>query len=162
MPQVDEPGRRPGRVGRDGARALDGPGAPAVRMLPKVLDVADSCPPPDGDLRVAFGLDDQRPATGLARLLRHAASDGLRRQPVRQDQPHAAVRPRHHHTGSPPRRRVSSVSTHAGGSQSWVPAAHQVGYAMSGEQLRDLLARGVPVLKERVPGADITPDRLRP
>jgi DNA segregation ATPase FtsK/SpoIIIE, S-DNA-T family len=135
-----------------------GPVAPPVRLLPKQLDVGE-LPAPEGDLRVAFGLDDlqlepvwhdfsstphliafgdsQSGKTNLMRLLARAITQRFTPEEARI-------------LCYDPRRRL----------QESIPAEHQVGYAMTGDQLREMLGRGVPVMKERVPGPEITPDRL--
>ncbi|GAB2931232.1 type VII secretion protein EccC [Micromonospora polyrhachis] len=136
------------------------PPAPAVRLLPKVLDrQALPSTPADGELRVALGLDDQRlqpvwhdfgtnphlmvfgdTETGKTNLLRHLAQAIVERFPAQEAQVLVAD----------PRRNLATAF-----------AANQtVGYALNGKALREVLARGVPLLKSRVPGPDIAPDRL--
>lgn len=137
-----------------------GPLAPPVRTLPKVLPAEELPPSPvDVELRVAYGLDEQRLApvwhdtaitphlmifgdnqTGKTNLLRHFAR-AIAAHYSPQDAQILLV---------DPRRKLQGV----------VPAEQTVGYALTAAALRDVLKRGVPVLKERVPGADIAPERL--
>jgi S-DNA-T family DNA segregation ATPase FtsK/SpoIIIE len=46
------------------------------------------------------------------------------------------------------------------GLQDAVPTEYLLGYALNPDAFTELLAQVVPVLRERVPGPDITPDRL--
>ncbi|MBO4209028.1 type VII secretion protein EccCa, partial [Micromonospora echinofusca] len=137
-----------------------GPSAPAVRMLPKVLERRLlPTTPGEGELRVALGLDDQRlepvwhdfganphlmifgdTETGKTNLLRHVAQAVVERFAPEEAQ--ALV--------VDPRRNLATAFT----------PGQTVGYALHGKALRDVLARGVPLLKSRVPGPDISPDRL--
>lgn len=142
------------------AKHWSGPTAPPVRTLPKVLD-AGTLPPAriDGELRVAYAMDDQHLApvwhdfdttphlmifgdsqTGKSNLVRLFA-----RAVVERFTPDEAqillVDPRRRHGGA-------------------VPDSQLLGYALNSQSLRDVLANGVPVLKQRVPGPEISPDRL--
>jgi S-DNA-T family DNA segregation ATPase FtsK/SpoIIIE len=137
-----------------------GPGAPGVRLLPHSFP-ASALPavPADGELRVPFALEEQRlepvwhdfgetphllifgdSESGKTNLLRLMAQAITRRFTPAEAQIVLAD----------PRRRIQDV----------VPTNQLVGYAMTSPALRDLLQRGVPVMKERLPGTDITPDRL--
>lgn len=129
-------------------------------MLPTELDARELPPvPAGGELRVAFGLDDQRlqpvwhdfgttphllifgdTETGKTNLLRLFARAITTHFTPGEAQVLLVD----------PRRRLQDA----------VPPDQLVGYTLTGDALRDLLKRGVPVLKERVPGPDITPDRL--
>ncbi|MFI0793264.1 type VII secretion protein EccCa [Micromonospora rubida] len=145
----------------DAVRAgWSGPPAPAVRMLPRVLGRhLLPATPGDGELRVALGLDDQRlqpvwhdfganphlmifgdNETGKTNLLRHLARAIVDRFSPQEAQVIVVD----------PRRNLANAFT----------AGQTVGYALHGKTLREVLARGVPLLKGRVPGSDISPDRL--
>ncbi|WP_405095598.1 type VII secretion protein EccCa [Micromonospora sp. NBC_01412] len=145
----------------DAVRAgWSGPGARAVRMLPRVL-ARDLLPPTpvDGELRVALGLDDQRlqpvwhdfaanphlmifgdNETGKTNLMRHLAQAIVDRFPPEEAQVLVVD----------PRRNLANAFS----------AGQTVGYALHGQAMREVLTRGVPLLKSRVPGPDIGPDRL--
>ncbi|GAB3158413.1 type VII secretion protein EccC [Micromonospora sonneratiae] len=145
------------RAVRDG---WTGEPAPAVRMLPKVLArQALPATPGEGELRVALGLDDQRlqpvwhdfgtnphlmifgdTETGRTNLLRHVAQAIIDRFPPAEAQVLVVD----------PRRNLANI----------FPANQTVGYALNAPALREVLGRGVPLLKSRVPGPDISPDRL--
>ncbi len=135
-----------------------GPTAPPVRQLPKEVAVRE-LPAPEGDLRVAFGLDDQRlqPAwhdfAVTPHLIVYGDSQSGKTNLLRLMA--LAITGRY----TPDEARILCVDPRRR-LHDWVPAAHQVGYAMTGGQLEEVLARGVPVMRERVPGPEITPDRL--
>ncbi|GGM03885.1 type VII secretion protein EccCa [Dactylosporangium sucinum] len=135
-----------------------GPVAPPVRLLPRQLDV-DELPPPEGDLRVAFGVDDQtlQPVWHDFSVTPHLIAFGdhqsgksnllrlfLRAITTRFTPEEARV------LVVDPRRRLQDL----------LPPAYQIGYVLSGEQLKETLAQVAPVLRERVPRPEITPDRL--
>jgi S-DNA-T family DNA segregation ATPase FtsK/SpoIIIE len=141
------------------ADAWTGPKAAGVRLLPAVLDAAE-LPEPDGDARVAFGLDEQRLApvwhdfdqhphlmvfgdteTGKTNLLRLFAR--------------ALVR-RYH----PDEARVL-VGDQRRGLYEAVPAAYQLGYAVTSTALEQLVSEAVEPLRRRLPGPGVTPDQLR-
>ena len=137
-----------------------GPPAPVVRLLPRTLPASQlPAPPRDVELRVALGLDDQRLApvwhdfavtphllvfgdsqsgkTNLLALLIQAIT--TRFSP---DEARIVL--------VDPRRRLQAA----------VPPAYLLANALNGNALRDALARVVPMLKERVPGPDMTPEQL--
>ncbi|QMU80470.1 type VII secretion protein EccCa [Streptacidiphilus sp. PB12-B1b] len=140
-------------------QAWPGPGAPAVRLLPQVLQVAE-LPPPGGDLRVPLGLDEAALATvwhdfelqphlmvfgdtemGKTNLLRLVAR---------------AVAGRY----TPDQARVLLADTRRD-LYDVVPAEHQLGYSVSSGALAGNVKEAVSILRERVPGADVAPGRLR-
>ncbi|GAA4491271.1 type VII secretion protein EccC [Actinoallomurus oryzae] len=141
------------------AGAWDGPRAPAVRMLPAILPAAD-LPEPDGDLRVPFGIeenelgpvrhdfettphllvvgDTESGKTNLLRLFTQAIVERY----------------------TPDEARVMLIDFrrelyHA------VPAEQQLGYAVSIDVARQVIVAAAQSLRARVPGPEITPDRLR-
>ncbi|WP_329111310.1 type VII secretion protein EccCa [Micromonospora sp. NBC_01699] len=151
----------------DGARGLstmvgdfwEGPAAPAVRTLPAVLPAAE-LPAPDGDLRVVLGLDEERmrpvwhnfeevphltalgdTESGKTALLRHLAAAVTRRF-------------------TPKEARIMVVDFRRQLFES-IPQEYRLGYSVSPDSTREAVAQAVEGLRSRVPGADITPDRLR-
>ena len=137
-----------------------GPDAPPVRMLPQQLDVRELPPPPaTGELQVALGLDDQQlqpvwhdfattphllafgdSTTGKTNLVRLVAQAITSRFSPAEAQILLAD----------PRRRLLGA----------VPESHQLGYVLASAALKDTVARIVTVMRERVPGADMPPERL--
>ncbi|MEV0134993.1 type VII secretion protein EccCa [Dactylosporangium sp. NPDC050688] len=151
----------------DGVRALvelvnecwPGPTAPRVRTLPSVVPLAQ-LPPPEGDLRVAIGLDEDglRPVwhdfaevphltilgdneTGKTNLLRLLAQ---------------AITVRY----TPEQARILVVNYRRELFDD-IPAGYRLGYSVSHDATRETVADAVLGLKPRIPGADITADRLR-
>ncbi|RIV33197.1 type VII secretion protein EccCa [Micromonospora radicis] len=136
-----------------------GPAAPPVRTLPAVLDAA-SLPEPEGDLRVALGLDEERMApvwhhfgevphltilgdaeSGKSNLLRHLARSIVARF-------------------SPEEARILLVDYRRSLFDA-IPAEYRLGYSVSADSTRTTVADALAGLKPRVPGADITPEQLR-
>lgn len=137
-----------------------GPSAPAVRLLPRSYPARDLPPvPATGTFRVPYGLDDQRlqpvwhdfsatphliafgdHETGKSNLLRVFASAIVSRYTAAEAQILLVD----------PRRRLRDL----------VPPGHLIAHCVSGEALREALGRGVPVLRERVPGSDVDPNQL--
>ncbi|WP_245734254.1 type VII secretion protein EccCa [Lentzea jiangxiensis] len=139
--------------------AWSGPSAPPVRMLPAVLDRAE-LPAPDGDLRLALGLDDQRleplwhdfednpnlvvvgdVETGKTNLLR-LVIDGITAR------------------YSPQEARIITVD-YRRGLYDAVPQEYQLGYAVSADSVREMIDGVARAIHTRLPGPDITPARLR-
>jgi DNA segregation ATPase FtsK/SpoIIIE, S-DNA-T family len=129
-----------------------------VRILPAELPV-DSLPAPDGDMRVALGLDQialapvyhdftQQPhlivygdsETGKTNLLRLVARAVSQHYPVDQARIMLADY----------RRDLYEA----------VPKERQLGYAVSSMVLAQNIRDVVDSLRERVPGPEITPERL--
>ncbi|WP_327000709.1 type VII secretion protein EccCa [Dactylosporangium sp. NBC_01737] len=151
----------------DGVRALvetvnecwSGPTAPRVRTLPAIVPLTQ-LPPPEGDLRVAVGLDEDglRPVwhdfaevphltilgdneTGKTNLLRLLAQ---------------AITTRY----TPEQARIMVVNYRRELFDD-IPADFRLGYSVSPDATRETVADAVLGLKARVPGADITAERLR-
>ncbi len=143
--------------------AWSGPSAPAVRTLPVRL-LASELPAAEltelGGLRVPLGLEGRgmRPfwhdfsatphllvvgdtETGKTTLLRHitnairAQYDNQSARVVLMDQ----------------RRQLFDA----------IPAEQQLGYAVSSESMREMMGAAANAMKARLPGPDITPERLR-
>ncbi|MFF3392746.1 type VII secretion protein EccCa [Streptomyces sp. NPDC002669] len=144
---------------RQVAAEWDGPSAPPVRMLPMNLP-ADELPAADGDLRVPLGLEDQRldvfhhdfeehphlvvvgdVETGKSNLLAHIA-DGIRAR------------------YTPDEARIVLVDYRRGLAEA-VPDSHRLGYATGAGLLGQMVDGVARAMKERVPGPDIAPARLR-
>jgi DNA segregation ATPase FtsK/SpoIIIE, S-DNA-T family len=137
----------------------DGPDAPRVRMLPDRLPV-DQLPPPEGKLKVALGWsetelapvwhdfsatahltvvgDTESGKTNLLRLVARAVT-----QCYAPEQAKILL--------VDLRRELFDV----------VPADFRLGYAVSGAVAGQMVTNIADQLRERVPGADITPEQLR-
>jgi S-DNA-T family DNA segregation ATPase FtsK/SpoIIIE len=151
----------------DGARDLaataadfwPGEPAPPVRTLPAVLD-ADALPAPEGDLKVAFGLDEERMApvwhhfgevphltvlgdveSGKSNLLRHLIRSICGRF-------------------SPEEARIMLVDYRRALFDA-IPAEYRLGYSVSAETTRATVTDALAGLRPRVPGGDIRPEQLR-
>ncbi|WHT16849.1 type VII secretion protein EccCa [Crossiella sp. CA-258035] len=133
--------------------------APPVRLLPLELPVSE-LPEPDGDLRIALGWDEQRLApvhhdfetsphlmvfgdteTGKTGLLRMLIQAILRR-----------------YTPAEARILLGDVRRELAEE---VPEEYKIGYAVSGPALADLAVKAAGSMHKRLPGPEITPDRLR-
>ncbi|MER6913307.1 type VII secretion protein EccCa [Streptomyces sp. NPDC000594] len=140
------------------AAGWDGPPAPPIRLLPPVLPVAE-VPPVEGDLRFALGLEEtglrprwhdfeQHPhlfvvgdtECGKTNVLRLAGR---------------AIAARY----TPAEARVVLADTRRNLYDA-VPEEYRLGYAVQGSGLADLVKRASGSLTKRVPGAEITPERL--
>ncbi|MER5963487.1 type VII secretion protein EccCa [Streptomyces sp. NPDC002057] len=136
-----------------------GPRAPEVRMLPLILDAAD-LPAPHGRLRIPLGLEehDVQPLwhdfsqdphlivvgdseTGKTNLLKHIATQIMRAY-------------------TPDQGRLMLVDFRREMYET-VPEEYRLGYAVSADPLRQMVTGAAKALANRVPSADITPDRLR-
>ncbi|MDQ1292909.1 MAG: segregation ATPase FtsK/SpoIIIE, family [Actinomycetota bacterium] len=138
--------------------AWTGPTAPAVRMLPAQLSVAE-LPEPEGTWQVPIGLDE--------RALLPVVLDF-------DQNPHAMVFGEHE-TGKTSLLRViveSIVQRHSPGSArilladprrnlfDAVPKENQVGYAVTNQALVDLVTEAAEALRRRLPGPEIPPERI--
>ncbi|MGW6908655.1 type VII secretion protein EccCa [Streptomyces sp. NPDC054940] len=140
------------------AKAWHGPSAPQVRLLPAKLPLAE-LPAADGDLRMPYGLEETGLSTawhdfeqtphlivlgetesGKTNLLRLAAKSIMSR-----------------YTPAEARIILGDTRRHLFDS---VPQNYQLGYAVSGVNLAGLVKEAAESLTKRVPGPDITPDRL--
>jgi S-DNA-T family DNA segregation ATPase FtsK/SpoIIIE len=135
-----------------------GPAAPEVRMLPTRLS-AEELPAAEGDLNVCLGLDEQRLApvwhdfdatphlavfgdsrTGKTNALRLVARAVMNRYPPEQARILLADT----------RRELHDV----------VSEAYRIGYAIDPGALTELAANAAVSMQKRMPGPEITPDRL--
>ncbi|MBW5485632.1 type VII secretion protein EccCa [Streptomyces bambusae] len=136
-----------------------GPRAPEVRMLPLVLDPAE-LPEPHGSLRIPLGLEehDVQPLwhdfsqdphlivvgdseSGKTNMLKHIAAQIMRAY-------------------TPDQGRIMLVDFRRE-MYGTVPEEYRLGYAVSADPLRQMVTGAANALANRVPSADITPDRLR-
>jgi S-DNA-T family DNA segregation ATPase FtsK/SpoIIIE len=139
--------------------AWAGPAAPRVRLLPAVLP-AFELPAPDGDVRVALGLDDhqlepvwhdfaQSPhlmvfgdtESGKTNLMRLLAEAIVARY-------------------SPTEARILFADFRRDLHDA-VPHSSQLGYAVSGPALAEIVAEATESMRKRLPGPHITPEQLR-
>ena len=138
-----------------------GPAAPRVRMLPANLPV-EELPEPEGEqgLRIAIGLDENELApvwhdftenphlivvgdteSGKTNLLRLVARGITGRY-------------------TPAEARIMTVDYRRELVES-VPEAYRLGHAVSLDMLRELVDGAARAVKQRVPGEDIAPSRMR-
>jgi len=136
-----------------------GPKAPPVRMLPWKVD-AGTMPEPDGDLRVALGLEETELApfrhdfeqsphlivigdaeTGKTNLLKLIAAGITRRY-------------------DPTQARVAVVDLRRELYDA-VDEGHRLGYAVSADVVRHIVEGTARALATRMPGPEITPAQLR-
>lgn len=136
-----------------------GPPAPPVRMLPPMLPSTD-LPRPEGDLRIAIGLDEQRlepvwhDFEQNAHLLVFGDSETGKTNALR-----LVLRSIMDHYGpdqakillGDPNRQLDTL----------VPEAYRVGYAITGDTLKDLVGKAAVSMSRRVPGEDVSAERLR-
>ncbi|MGW8529443.1 MULTISPECIES: type VII secretion protein EccCa [Nocardiopsidaceae] len=143
--------------------AWDGPSAPAVRTLPPILH-ARELPASEltqmGGLKVPMGLESRRmqpfwhdfgvtphllvvgdTETGKTTLLRHITN---------------AIRS---HYGPTTARVVLADQRRQ--LYDAVPTDMQLGYAVSGDNVKEMMAAAAQAMKARLPGPDVTPDRIR-
>ena len=132
--------------------------APEVRLLPSRLPVAE-LPAAEGDLRICLGLDEQRLApvwhdfsatahlmvfgdneTGKTNLMKLVARAVMARYPASQARILVAD----------PRRQLHEE----------VPQAYRIGYAVDPDALTELIVNAGVSMTRRLPGPEITPDRL--
>ncbi|GIG03087.1 type VII secretion protein EccCa [Catellatospora citrea] len=137
----------------------DGPRAPQVRTLPDQLP-AQALPAPEGDVRIAIGLEEEgmQPVwhnfsdvahltvlgdveSGKSNLLRLVANGVMSRY-------------------TPAEARILIVDYRRQLFDS-VPPPYRLGYSVSRESTTETVADAVAGLRQRVPGADITPEQLR-
>jgi S-DNA-T family DNA segregation ATPase FtsK/SpoIIIE len=135
-----------------------GPQVPEVRMLPTRLP-ASALPEPEGSLRVCIGLDEKRlepvwhdfaqvphmmvfgdADTGKSAALR-LVIDAITKR-YQPDEARILL-------GDPSRGLIESV-----------PEAYRVGYAIDTDALAGLAASAAVSMTARLPGADLTPERL--
>lgn len=135
-----------------------GPRVPEVRMLPTRLPVS-ALPEPEGSLRVCIGLDEKRlepvwhdfaqvphlmvfgdADTGKSAALR-LVIDAITKR-YQPDQARILL-------GDPSRGLIESV-----------PEPYRVGYAIDTDALAALAASAAVSMTARLPGADLTPERL--
>ncbi|WP_370948059.1 type VII secretion protein EccCa [Amycolatopsis sp. cg5] len=146
------------------ALALPGaPVAPKVRLLPHVLTARElpgpTAPSPSAEMRVPLGIEDVELApqwhdfdasphlliygdaeTGKTNLLRHIARSVVA-----------------HHSSDEARVMFGDFRRELHDS---IPSSHQLEYAVGVEALTKSIAGAAPVLEKRIPGPEITPDRL--
>lgn len=135
-----------------------GPGAPGVRLLPGRLPV-EQLPPAEGDLRICLGLDEQRlepvwhdfSATGHLMVFGddETGKTNALRLAIR------GITDRY----TPEQARIA-LADPGRGLLAMVPEEYRVGYVVDRESLGQLAANTVVSLGRRVPGPDITPERL--
>ncbi|SDJ54382.1 DNA segregation ATPase FtsK/SpoIIIE, S-DNA-T family [Actinokineospora alba] len=136
-----------------------GRSAPGVRMLPTKLPVVD-LPRPEGDLRICLGQDEQRlnpvwhdfnatphlfmlgdEETGKTNALRLVLRSIVQ--------------------GYPPGQAKILVADSRRDLDGMVPEEYRIGHVVGTEALADLATKAAVSLHKRVPGADISSERLR-
>ncbi|MCP2336732.1 type VII secretion protein EccCa [Actinomadura rupiterrae] len=141
------------------ADAWDGPSAPRVRMLPDELPVA-ALPEPEGALRVPLGVEERElepfwhdfSATPHLMVVGDAESGktNLMRLVAR------AITSRY----SPAEARVMTMDFRRELYEA-VPEEYRLGYAVSADVARQMARAAADAIGKRMPGPEITPDRLR-
>ncbi|MFE5767051.1 type VII secretion protein EccCa [Streptomyces sp. NPDC056485] len=139
--------------------AWTGPVAPPVRMLPTLLP-ASELPPPDGDVRIPLGLEENALSTvyhdfsqtphmivvgdtesGKTNTLKLVAEAVMKRY-------------------TPAEARIMIVDYRRELVEA-VPDEYRLGHAVSIDALKDLLDGAARAVVSRVPGPDISPSRMR-
>jgi len=146
-------------ISEETATFWPGKPAPAVRLLPATLP-SGQLPRPEGDVRICIGQDEQRlwpvwhdfeqtphmlalgdSETGKTNALRLVISSVIG------------------HYGPSGAKFILGDSSRALDAD--VPEEYRVGYAVTGESMRELCQKAAVSLQRRVPGQDISSDRLR-
>jgi DNA segregation ATPase FtsK/SpoIIIE, S-DNA-T family len=135
-----------------------GPSAPGVRLLPTRLPV-EQLPPPEGDLRICLGWDEQRlepvwhdfGATPHLTVL----GDGETGKTNALRLALRAVTDRY----TPDQARIM-VADPGRGLLAGVPEEYRVGYAVERDGLTQLAANAAVSMGKRVPGTDVSPEQL--
>ncbi|WP_067972400.1 type VII secretion protein EccCa [Nocardiopsis trehalosi] len=150
-------------IGRVTTAWGDRPTAPPVRTLPAVLHAAElpaAKATGHGGIKIPLGIEGRRmrpfwhdfsvtphllvvgdTETGKTTLLRHITN---------------AIREHY----DPTTARVVLVDQRRQLFDA-IPREMQLGYAVTGDSMREMMAAAAGAMKERLPGPDITPDRLR-
>ncbi len=132
--------------------------APGVRLLPTRLPVTD-LPPAEGDLRVCLGWDEQRlqPVWHDFSVTPHLMvfGDG---ETGKTNLLHLVIHAVMQRYG--PDRAKILLGDARRGLDAAVPDDYRVGYAITSDVLRDLCGKASVSLTKRMPGPDISPDRL--
>ncbi|WP_410604742.1 type VII secretion protein EccCa [Amycolatopsis sp. lyj-90] len=139
------------------------PRAPQVRLLPQSLSVRElpgpRAPSPSAEMRMALGLEDQHlepewhdfdasphlliygdAESGKTNLLKHIARSIVA-----------------HHTTDEARIMFGDFRREL---RTSIPTEYQLEYAVGAEALTKSIAGAVSVIEKRIPGPEITPDRL--
>ncbi|MFF3497939.1 type VII secretion protein EccCa [Streptomyces sp. NPDC003247] len=138
--------------------AWDGPAAPPVRMLPATVTPSD-LPPAEG-IRVPLGVEENELApfwhdfdthphlivvgdteSGKTNLLRHVARSIVR-----------------HHTADEALFAMVDLRREL---YDAVPEDYRLSYAVSLDAVREMIAAAAAAMRPRVPGPEITPERMR-
>ncbi|MFI9009984.1 type VII secretion protein EccCa [Actinosynnema sp. NPDC053489] len=133
--------------------------APGVRMLPTRLPVAD-LPAPDGDLRICLGQDEQRLApvwhdfSAVPHLIAMGDAETGKTNALRLVLD-SVVR------GYTPERAKVVLGDSRRDLDGAVPDEYLIGHAIGADALADLATKAAVSLHKRVPGADISSERLR-
>ena len=135
-----------------------GPTAPGVRLLPTRLPVAQ-LPPPEGDLRIALGWDEQRlepvwhDFSTQAHLMAFGDGETGKTNALR-----LVIRSLTEHY-TPEQARIM-VADPGRGLLASVPEEYRVGYAVERDALGVLATNAAVSMNKRVPGPEITPEQL--
>lgn len=140
------------------AAAWPGPVAPTVRMLPTRLEV-EQLTEPSGNRHVVLGLDEQHLAPVLCDF------DQQPHLMLFGEQGSGKTNLLHLIAGSITRRNTAAqarflVADSRRDLYNAVPLNHQIGYAVTAASLTELVAEATEAVRRRVPGPDISPERL--
>ncbi|MFD9698132.1 type VII secretion protein EccCa [Lentzea sp. NPDC059081] len=136
-----------------------GRSAPGVRLLPTRLPVVD-LPRPDGDLRICLGLDEQRlnpvwhDFNAVPHLFMMGDAETGKTNALR-------LVLRSVVNGYQPGQAKILVADSRRDLDDMVPEEYRIGHVVSSDALADLAAKAAVSLHKRVPGPDISSERLR-
>ncbi|TDV34593.1 type VII secretion protein EccCa [Actinophytocola oryzae] len=140
-----------------------GPKAPKVRLLPHELPSAKlpkpTAPSPTADMRMALGMEDVALATqwldfdANAHLLVFGDAETGKTNLLR----HIAKSVAAHYGPGEARVMFADFRREL---RDTIPQEHQINYTVASDGFRDAVKQAAELLASRVPGPDITPDRL--
>ncbi|MEU8472986.1 type VII secretion protein EccCa [Streptomyces sp. NPDC029006] len=132
--------------------------APGVRLLPSTLPVGQ-LPPPEGDLRVCLGWDEQRLQPVWHDFSAHASllvlGDGETGKTNALRLVARAITTRY----SPDEARIL-LGDPGRGLLADVPEEYRAGYTVDADGLRELANSVVATMTKRLPGPDVSPEQL--
>ncbi|MGI5499191.1 type VII secretion protein EccCa [Lentzea sp. CA-135723] len=136
-----------------------GRSAPGVRLLPSRLPVVD-LPPPDGDLRICLGQDEQRLTAvwhdfnAVPHLFAMGDAETGKTNALR-------LVLRSIVAGYRPGQAKILVADSRRDLDDMVPEEYRIGHVVGADALKDLATKAAVSLHKRVPGPDISSERLR-
>ncbi|GGS41683.1 type VII secretion protein EccCa [Streptomyces griseoviridis] len=144
---------------RQTAAAWDGPPAPPVRVLPALLPAA-GLPAPEGELRVPLGLEGARLGTLWHDFEEHPHLVVVGDVESGKTNALALVVDAVTRRFAPGEAKIMTVDYRRGLTTA-VPEEYRLGYAVGPDLVHRMVDGTSRAMRERVPGPDIGPDRLR-